>query len=77
MIQEVELLPISQEDKDRFGLLLQRFEEETRKAAPSHKPRQDALDMPPKVKELAAAGIRFSGDQFDDVQRMAHHVPGV
>ncbi len=77
VIQEVEQLPISQEEKERFELLLRRFDEEARKGEPSYKPLQDALDMLSKVKELAPVGIRFFADHLDDIQRMAHHLPGM
>lgn len=76
-IHQANNLPISQENKDRFELLLRRVEEEAEKENPSYKPVQDTLDMLTKVKELAPIGLRFLADQMDTIQRMTRHLPGI
>jgi hypothetical protein len=76
-IQQVEALPISDDDKAKFERLLRRIEEEGKNDEPSYKPVQDALDMLSKIKELAPIGIKFFSDHMDTIQRMAGRMPGV
>lgn len=76
-VQQVEALPISEDDKARFERILRRFEEEGAKEAPSYKPLQDGLDMLSKVTALWPVGFKFFTQNLDTIERMARHVTGM
>lgn len=77
VIQEVQQLNLSEEDKERIELLFYRFEQESQHDSPSYKPLQDLLDMATKVKDLAPLLFRFGAQHLDDIHRMSQNLPGI
>lgn len=77
IIQEVEGLNISDEDKERIEILFHRFEVESKKDNPSFKPLQDLLSVAANVKELFPVLFKFGASHIDDIGRMVHHLPGI